>query len=281
MARPQYKKTAIVIGLGVLIGLGLLRMTAGERDSSIIERSTQALLAPMQMGFSYVTQSLGGVGQAVVNYKQIKDENEILHSEKGELQRQINLLKQYQLENIRLKELLAYKEEKEQNYDLVLARVIARDPSTWFNTLTLNRGSQDGIQRNMVIINNDGLIGHVISVTPYSSQVLLIVDREGPVPGLIKMTREPGIVEAKADGSGLLQMINLRRDGPIQEGQLVLTSGLGAIYPKGLKVGYVLDIESEPNGLTKRATIRPAVDFQRLEEVFIIRNVYAVEGAEE
>ncbi|KAB2952339.1 rod shape-determining protein MreC [Heliorestis acidaminivorans] len=282
MARPQLRKTLIVIGLGALLGLGLLRMTAGERiDNSPVERFAQAVLAPIQMGFSYGTQSLGGLGQSVLNYKQVTEENEALHTEKGELQRQVSLLKQYQLENIRLKELLGFKEEKEQQYDLVSARVIARDPSTWFSTLTLDRGSRDGIARNMVIINNDGLIGHVVSVTPFSSQVLLIIDREGPVPGLIEVTREPGIVEARADGSGLLQMINLRRDGLVQEGQLVLTSGLGAIYPKGLKIGYVLDILPEPNGLTKRATIRPAVDFQRLEEVFIIRNVYKEEGAED
>lgn len=281
MGRAQVRKTLIVIGLGIVAGLGLLRWTGGERsDTTLIERSAQALLAPFQMSVSLVTRHVGAIGQAVINYQQVKEESEALQRENGELRRENGLLRQYQLENIRLREMLAFKQEKEAYYQLVSARVIARDSANWFHSLTLDRGSSNGITKDMVVINNDGLIGHITSVSPHSSQVLLIIDREGPVPGILQVTREPGIVESKADGSGLLQMIHLRRDAAVKEGQLVLTSGLGLLYPKGLRIGYVVGIEPEANGLTKRVDIRPAVDFHRLEEVFIIQKVYKQEGGD-
>ncbi|MBC9783906.1 rod shape-determining protein MreC [Heliobacterium chlorum] len=268
-----------MIGLGVAAGLGLLRITSGDRgDTTWAERLIQTILTPLQASVSFVTRETGSIGQAVVNYKQVQEENEKLLRENGDLQRENGLLRQNQLENLRLKELLQFKEEKQGNYQLLSARVIARDPNTWFHSLTLDRGSADGITKDMVVINNDGLIGHVTSVTSHSCQVLLIIDREGPVPGMLQTSREPGIVETKADGSGLLQMVHLRRDAAVQEGQLVLTSGLGTLYPKGLSVGYVVSIEPEPNGLTKRASLRTAVDFQRLEEVFIIQKVIRQEG---
>lgn len=244
----------------------------------MLESSSHALLAPFQSGLAYVTGQGEAMGQAVINYRQVKEENEALRQENGELRRENGLLRQYQLENLRMKEMLAFKEEKGGNYQMVAARVIGRETSTWFRSLTLDRGSADGIAKDMVVINNDGLIGHVTSVSPHSCQVLLIIDREAPVPSMIQMTREPGIVEAKGDNSGLLQMLHLRRDAPVQQDQLIVSSGLGSLYPKGLRIGYVVAVEPEPNGLTKQATLRPAVDFQRLEEVFIVQKVLRQEG---
>lgn len=271
----------VVVGLGIIVCLGLLRVTGVERaGNTVVEQSVQAVLTPLQMGISGVTRHIGAIGQAVVNYQQVKEDSEALRRENGELRRENALLRQYQVENIRLREFLAFKQEKEANYELLAVRVIARDPGTWFHTLTLDHGSNDGILKDMVVINNDGLIGHVVSVSPRSCQVLLIIDREGPVPGISQISREPGIVEAKADGSGLLQMVHLRRDAVVKEGQMILTSGLGSLYPRGLRIGYVVGIEPEPNGLTKRATIRPAVDFQRLEEVFLVKKVYKQEDIE-
>ncbi|MZP30147.1 rod shape-determining protein MreC [Heliobacterium undosum] len=279
MARTRMRKTLLVVGLGTVIGLGLLRMTSNDRwDTTLLESSSHALLAPFQAGLAYVTGQGEAMGQAVINYRQVKEENEALRRENGELRRENGLLRQYQLENLRMKEMLAFKEEKGGNYQMIAARVIGRETSTWFRSLTLDQGAADGVEKDMVVINNDGLIGHVTSVSPHSCQVLLIIDREAPVPAMLLMTREPGIIEAKGDGSGLLQMVHLRRDAPVQDEQLVVTSGLGSLYPKGLRVGYVTGLEPEPNGLTKRAALRPAVDFQRLEEVFIVQKVLRQEG---
>ncbi|WP_243116773.1 rod shape-determining protein MreC [Heliophilum fasciatum] len=272
------KKLGIAVVVGLLLGLVLLRTTGGEREATGIERYTQALLAPLQKGATIVTDQIGALGQSVVNYKQIKEENEALRRENGELRRLNSQLTQYQLENLRLRDLLAFKQEKEKNLQLLGARVIARDPESWFNAVTIDRGSEDGVAPGMVLINNDGVIGHVTSVNPRSAHVLLIIDKEGPVPGMLQTTREPGIVEARNDVNSQLQMIHLRRDAAVQEGQLVITSGLGAIYPRGLRIGYITGSEPEPNGLTKRAMIRPAVDFQRLEEVFVIQKVISQEG---
>lgn len=274
MARLRYRKSFLALVLAAMAVLGMIRYTAGERsDISVPEKAALDLVAPLQMTFSFITGYSNHMFQAVFNYEQVKNENADLRRGNEEMNRQNQLLKGYQLENIRLRELLRLKQQKEENYELMAATVIARDPSDWFQSLTLNRGSADGIQKDMVVINHDGLVGRILSVSQQTSQVLLLTDREGPVPGMIQITREPGIVEAKGDSTGVLQMINLRRDAVIRENQLVVTSGLGKIYPKNLRVGYVVEVRSDPSGLTKEAVIKPTVDFYRLEEVFIIMHV--------
>jgi len=177
------------------------------------------------------------------------------------------------LENQRLKNLLQYNEEKAENYELIMGGVIARNHANWYEMLIVDQGSKQGIEPGMVVVNYDGLIGRIISVTRNTAEVLLILDREGAVGARIFETRYTPGVAVGTSNSQYLQMIHLPHDLPIEPNQTVVTSGLGGIYPPGIRIGKVIEVLPEPGGLMKKATLKPFVDFSRLEEVFIIKQV--------
>ena len=152
------------------------------------------------------------------------------------------------------------------------AEVIARSPENWHKSMTINRGKADGISRNLVVVTPQGLVGRVTSCTDTTSEVLLILDRESAVGALVQVSRTQGIVEGHGD-QNRLKMVNIPYDSSIQNGQIVVTSGLSEIFPPGLRIGEVIDVGHEPNGLLKYAYIKPSVDFDKLEEVFIIKPV--------
>ena len=122
----------------------------------------------------------------------------------------------------------------------------------------------------MAVITPRGIVGRVTAAAERSSEVLLVLDPEGAVAGMVRNSRYPGIVEGSVSDQGYLQMIHLPYDSQVRENQTVITSGLGGIFPKGLRIGFITEIIVEPNGLMKKALIQPFVDFDRLEEVLVV-----------
>ncbi|MFZ5640269.1 MAG: rod shape-determining protein MreC, partial [Bacillota bacterium] len=169
--------------------------------------------------------------------------------------------------------------ERLKDFELVTAKVIGRNSDNWFSTMTINVGTNDGIAKNMAVITGKGLVGRVINVAQYSSEVMLIFDRNSSVGGLSQVTRTPGVLERDQD-TGMLRMIHIPKDLPIREKQTIVTSGFGGIYPPDLPVGMVIKVEIESNGLVKVATVRPFVDFNRLEEVFVVKKTFARPGGQ-
>lgn len=243
-----------------------------------LTHTVREILAPAQNGINNVTTT-------VYDFFSYFGDSEALRRENGELKKRIVSLEQktytlgeQQLENERLYKLLEYKNEKAANYDLVLAKIIGRDPGNWYKTVLINQGSNEGITEDMAVVTHDGLVGIVISAAPNVSEALLIIDTESAAGARILENRvSPGIAvgTGKAD---FLQMIRLPHDAPLEIGQTIVTSGLGGLYPEGIRLGEVAEVTLEPNGLIKNAKITPAVDFDRLEEVFVIRQVYQSEA---
>ncbi len=166
--------------------------------------------------------------------------------------------------------MLAFKEHNQEQFTLQSARVIARSPNNWFKVITIDQGSQDGITQGMPVINPDGLVGRVSNTSQYSSQVELITDREMAVGAILQNTRETrGIVEGMGD-SNALGMINIPYYSQVKKGERVLSSGLSEFYPKGIPIGTIQAVKREANGLLLSATVKPAVKFDKLEEVFVI-----------
>jgi rod shape-determining protein MreC len=125
----------------------------------------------------------------------------------------------------------------------------------------------------MPVINEQGLVGRIINVTNSTAEVLLIMDREGAVGALVQQTRVPGVVEGLGPNSSQLQMLHIAVDAPISVNQVVVTSGYGGKFPKGLRIGYVTEIIPQGDGLMKKAIIQPFVDFGRLEEIMVVTGV--------
>lgn len=174
-------------------------------------------------------------------------------------------------ENIRFRQLLNYKESHPE-FTMTVAGVITKDYGTWTNTFTIDRGEVDGIEPNMAVVVPSGVVGFITDVYPHSARVQTLLDPRSAIGVIIQRpeSRLAGVVKGDGNRPNEPIMVNIARDGDVLVGDKLITSGYGGIYPKGLLVGNVINIENDREGFVKNATIKPTVDFHRLEEVFII-----------
>jgi len=259
----------------IIILLTLARFTGMERaDLSKLEIGIHSVKAPLAGGATVAVQRVKDFFGMFGEIAQLREENANLKKKIGELNQEIDLLRDFGLENTRLRELLEYKEVHVNDFQLLTAQVIGRDPSNWYSTILINKGTNDGIRKDMPVITHQGLVGRIINVSPRASEVLLILDQEGAVGARVWETREtPGIVEGSSAENNLLTMIHMPHDARVEVGQTIVTSGLAGLFPPGIRIGKVIAIEDEASGLMKRATIEPFVNFNSLEEVLVILDV--------
>ena len=158
----------------------------------------------------------------------------------------------------------------------VAARVIGRDASNWWKTIQIDRGTRDGVRENCPVLSADGLVGKTISVTKGEARVLLLVDPNCKVSALLQDSRQPGIVagvDEKFASAPRCQMTFVNRDTKIKPGETIVTSGLGSVFPKGFLIGTVVRAQlNAQSGMYQDIEVKPAADFQRLEEVIVILN---------
>lgn len=266
----------IILAAGIFFLLiTVANFTGMERPNlSPGENGIRTIVAPLQSGATAVVQKFKDFIGVFTEVKTLREENIALKKQISELKHEIDLYKDFALENIRLRDLLEYKSVHSGDFNLLSAKIVARDPGNWHKTVIINRGLADGVRKDMAVVTHEGLVGRIINVTSRASEVLLIIDQEGAVGGQVWETREtPGVVEGKGDGTDTLTMIHLPHDALIREGHTIVTSGLGGIFPPGIRIGKVTEVYEESSGLMKRATVEPFVDFSRLEEVLIILDV--------
>lgn len=258
-----YKKMAVLLVIAVLC-IFVARLTSHFTGGILFNE----VLAPVQGGVMRIWHKVGDSFEYIGQSRQISEENERLRNQVRELTLENNRLRECSLENERLQKLLNFKKRYDQQYALLGARVISRAPNTMSSTVVIDRGSQDGVQKNMVAVSPAGLVGKVVAVGPSTAEILLILDREGAAGAVVQETRTPGVVEGTEEGPGLLRMVSLPYDAQLKKGEVVVTSGMGGIFPPGLPIGKIIKIEG--SGINKIAVIQPFVDFDRLEELFLI-----------
>jgi rod shape-determining protein MreC len=198
---------------------------------------------------------------------------EELRQENSVLKRQILFLENINRENKRLRELLDFKEKVD--YQMVGAEVIANSPSVWEKTITINRGSGDGLKERMPVITYRGyLVGRIEELGSSSAQVRLITDQNFVVGGIIARTesREIGLVRGSGREDQPNIMDNIAWDADIQADDIVLTSGLSNNFPVGLKIGKVSEVEVDNYGLSQKAKVNLFINSITLEEVMVIKN---------
>ena len=152
---------------------------------------------------------------------------------------------------------------------MILASVVGSDAISWSKMITINKGSNDGLKKNMAVVSNEGLVGHIIQTVPYYSKVLLITDVRSAVDALDQEKRTRGVVIGK--GSDICEMKYIPQDADIRVGQSVISSGLGGVFPKGLLIGKVSKVEETNKGLFKNVVVTPSVKISFLEEVFVLK----------
>lgn len=265
------KKAVVLLVAVVTVFLLASSQVQGKYKVVFAEELITSALAPIQSIFSKVGFNFRKVGLFTSELMTVYRDNQVLRAQNEEI-RQNNLnVSEVMAENIRLRSMLAYKNEAKQ-FDFVTAAVVGRDLGTWNSTIVINRGTADGVTKDMPVVTTQGLVGSVVNAYTHVAKVQLILDSRSAVGALVQ--RPESRVVAIVEGSNATplspRMVNIARDADIIKSDKLITSGFGGIYPKGLFIGEVVDVVNEEGGLLKYASLKTAVDFDRLEEVLVI-----------
>jgi rod shape-determining protein MreC len=236
---------------------------------------------PLQVVYAPLHRAAAGITNGFNNFASIFSNKKALQAQVAQMQQQLDALqmenqslKEYKSEAERLQKLLAFRDTNISTMQLQAAHVIARSPNNWYKNVSIDRGSQDGMAKGMPVICPEGLVGRVTYVTAHSAQVTLITDREIAVGAILEKDRETnGIVEGFGNNTEL-RMQNIPFYSQIQVYDVIVTSDLSQTYPKGIPIGTVTEVVKEPGGLLLKASLKPAVDFDRLEEVLVIMSYH-------
>lgn len=240
--------------------------TRAPRNYQLHDRVIVALISLPQAAISW---SLDQVFKAFHNYIYLvgtRQDNLALLEENRKLLNTIANFRETQQENIRLRKLLKFEESFKT--ESVLARVIAKDVTAEFRTIRINRGENSGIRKNMAVVTNEGIVGRVLRTTPNTADIVTILDPLSAVDAIDQRSRARGVIEGLTDENCQLRY-TLRTDD-IQPGDILISSGLGGIFPKAVPVGIVSKVRRKPFGITQEVEVRPSVDFSKLEEVMVV-----------
>jgi len=258
----------IALLLGNFVLMAYDAKTASQER--VIRVWTQAIANFVQSPVTTVTSSVTGYFQSIVNLRSAQTENDQLKQRVQELEVEVQKSVDLTQENERLKALLDLKNESK--YKILPAQIIGRDPSLWFDTAIINRGSLDGVKLNMPIVNNGGLIGRVIAVSPITAQINLITkDRSalGGVIGELGSSGALGVVSANGKRE-VLEMGYIPGTIEVQPGEMVYTTGQDGIYPPGLKVGEVVEVRPGSATVPQQIFIKPSAKLYSMEEVAVV-----------
>jgi rod shape-determining protein MreC len=238
-----------------------------ERKVSLPERVLLQISLPVQQRAQGALLWVRGVGEQYIFLTQVQQENQDLKRTVSALREENNRLKEALWEEERLKKLSSLQSQ----YASVsrVAQIFARDPSSWFKTVLVNKGEKDGVAKDMAVVTSDGVVGRVIEVSLHTAKVLLITDPNSAMDVIVQRSRTQGIMEGKVEEVCVLKYVQKNED--VQVGDKVITSGLGGIFPKGLMTGTVTRVERKRPGIFQYIEVTPSVDFSRLEEVLILK----------
>jgi len=261
-----YKK-AIVTFLLLAASVFLMNITGKpENGPSFWEIVLYKCAQPAIELFSAVRQWSEDFLVIFYSKKALLEENKALRQELESLKVLQARLKEAEKENTRLKDLLQFKESSAGEYKV--AKVIGRNPQKWFSTLTVSLGTSDGVMQDAPVVSRSGLVGRILFSYDQTSTVLLLSDAESGAGAIINRSRDYGVVLG-GHGPDRLVMRFFSRDADVIPGDLVLTSGMGSVYPAGILIGKVIKVYTPKPGLVKECYVKPATDFQHLEEVMV------------
>jgi len=257
----------LLLGNFILMAFDAREITSQQR---VIRIWTQAAADFVQSPVTSVSAAVSGYFSSIANLRSAQDENTRLKQQVEELQLQIESSKGLTEENQRLKSLLDFKDQSKLK--VLPARIIGRDPSIWFDSSIINRGSLDGVKLNMPVVANGGLVGRVTAVSPLTSQVDLVTrDKSGlgAVIGEIGTSTALGVVTGTSKRD-LLEMKYVPGTTDVQVGQPVFTTGQDGIYPPGIKVGDIVQIISGSATTPHQIFIQPAAKLGSMQEVGVL-----------
>ena len=260
----------IIITILILVFLVAVSNLKLEKISQIGNPIT-GFVNSIQNGIVYLKNKIAGNDSFFVNVDELKKENEDLKKENLELTQALRELEIVKAENSTLKEYVNLK-DKYTEYTTYPANVIQSDISNYSKIIIINAGKKDGIDVDMTVISDKGLVGHVISVTDDTAKVQTIIDTSSTVTSTISTTRDSIIVRGIIDSNNKLKASFIPTEANVLEGDKVETSGIGGVYPKGIFIGTIKQVVNTKNITNRYAIIETAVDFSKLETVLVITN---------
>jgi len=237
-----------------------------KQGVTFVDALVTEIVSPFQTASTFLIKTVHGVFQNYVVLIHLQKENLLLKQKIAELQRENHQMKEMAYANERLQKLLQFRGKISP--PVIAAEVIGGDPSSWFKSITLNKGEREGIRKGMAVIAPEGVVGQILKTAPYHSTVLLITDYNSAIDAIVQRTRSKAIVEGK--GGNQCQLKYLLRSEEVVVGDMVVTSGLGGNFPKGLAVGQIRKVDKKEYGIFQYAELVPSVDLTKLEEALVI-----------
>ena len=270
---PKSKKTLVVI-ITIILIISISFTIHPKENPNFVERGLYFVFTPIQ---NFVRWPINKVQSSITffsNMKYYEQENARLFQENGELKEQIRKLEAAGAENDDLRNLLNLR-KKYETENAIVAEIISYDSSAWFKVMSINKGRNDGVNENMIVLTPNGLVGKVTQVSDTSSKVTTILDVNNVVSARIIKTGD--LVTTKGDMNlsekGLLRLNYVTSDTLLNVDDVIETSGMGGIYPKGIFIGTIKQVEQDTTLMKKYALLEPGVDFNKLNEVLLINGL--------
>ena len=261
------RKRFFFFSLLIILCVALITLGVEKKQKQFpAEKVLQSFLSYPLTLTTWIFNTTSALWNGYVYLVDVEKRNTGLQQEMNILLLENQQLREHFLENQRLKALLNFKQQF--SYQMLPAEIIGRDPSSWFKTILVNRGTETGITRGSGVVSPLGVVGTVIETTLHSSKVLLITDQNSAIDILAKRSRVRGILEGLAENACSVNYVVKSED--IQKGDEIISSGLNAVFPHGILLGSVAETNNTPDGFFKNITVVPAVDFSKLNEVLIV-----------
>jgi rod shape-determining protein MreC len=274
---PLFKRYRRFLFVSVLLLYPLVAfLVTGRRgrEPNFIDRTVIAVTSPLQSGLNSLIDGVVGTVHHYVDLRGVQAENDALRLENMQLREAVQLLGETRAENERLTQLLKYAEPLPG--PKIPARVVGVNPVVKLLSVRISSGEGEGVRQGMSVVTPDGIVGQVIRTTGGYADVALVTDPQSRVGVRVQRSRARGT--AAGTGNGPLKLENMLRTEDVENGDLIITSGTDGVYPPGLVVGRVANLEKKEHGMFQAADILPAVDTTKLEEVLVVASPYLDSG---
>ncbi len=261
----------------IILLLAVLALFVGVQHNRAVQRgaanpfaeAVMALVAPVQSALRSTGDFLSDFGYGVVHGRRLREENERLQREIEALHAAQTVQEELRQENERLRRLLQFAQSKKIRP--LVARVLAIQPSAYFHTLIVGCGQAEGVHSRMVAVTDRGLVGLVYTVTRHTAHVLLITDPNASVGARIQRAESRAVGVCRGTGEEYLMLTFLSKDADVRPGDVVITSGLGGVYPAGIPIGTVEQVIEQKHAGMREARVKPFVNVMQIEEVLLTR----------
>ena len=262
----KYKTAIFIVTLLVLALIIFSFNLKNGADGSFFRKIVLETVAPAQKVISTSVKSVNDAWLRYVLLVGIEEENKNLKNKINELKAALILYQEGYLEAQRLRKLLDLRDD--YNYHFISARVIDREQAALSKTILINKGATHGLKTGMPVIASPGLIGRLVDVSWHVSKVLLFIDENSNVGAIMQRTRTQGIISGAGPRGLVLKYISKTQD--VKEGDVIVSSGMDGIFPKGLMIGQVSHVDRQEASLFLKINVAPFVDFSKLEEILIL-----------